>query len=140
MVRFLLPLMLLALLPGCKQKQYTPKNHKGSQIVAGSSGGVTGMLKEYILLDNGQLFLSKGLKGEWKAIGKLKRTVARDLFKKAEALDLGGKRFSHPGNMTYYLMLKDPSRTYEVKWGEAGLAPPDGIESFYNELITAFNR
>ena len=141
MIRFLVPILcLLPILFGCKHTRYTPKNHTGSQLVAGSSGGVTGMMKEFVLLDNGQLFLSNGLTGEWKEVRTLKRSAVRDLFRKAEALNLGSKRFNHPGNMTWYLALKDPSRTYEVRWGESGTTPPEGVESFYKELITAFNH
>ena len=141
MIRLLLPLLIfLMLLTGCKHAQFTPKTHKGAQLIAGSSGGVTGMLKEYVVLDNGQVFISKGIKGEWKETFSLKRSVTRDLFRKADALNLGSKRFNHPGNMTYYLALKNPSRSYELKWGEAGTNPPEGVEALYQEIITLVNH
>ena len=82
-------LFFLPLLFSCKQAQFTPKNYKGYQLVAGTSGGVTGMMKEYVLLGNGQLFLSKGLKGEWKEVRKLKKSKTKDIFNKAEELGLG---------------------------------------------------
>ena len=133
-------LCCLPLLIACKAAHYTPKNYKGTQIVAGTSGGVTGMMKEYVLLDNGQLFLSKGLTGEWKALKTLKKSQTRELFEQADMLGLRTLKFRHPGNMTYYLVLKDPSRSNEIKWGESGIAPPEGINEFYNHLVSTFSH
>jgi hypothetical protein len=123
---------------GCKATHYTPKTYRKTQIIAGSSGGVTGVMKEYVLLDNGQLFLGKGISGDWRELKKLKHSTTKDIFEKAESLGIRGMKYNHPGNMTYYLILKDPSRTYQVKWGETGVAPPDGIAEFYNYLLSVF--
>jgi hypothetical protein len=131
-------LFILPLLFSCKSTQYTPKNYNGAQLVIGSSGGVTGMMKEYVLLDNGQLFLSKGLNGEWKEFSKLKKTKTREIFSSAAELGLGTLKFKHPGNVTYYLTLKQPPRSNEIKWGEPGVPPPDGIIAFYSYLISLF--
>ncbi|MEI7895847.1 MAG: hypothetical protein WCJ26_02330 [bacterium] len=129
---------LLPLLLSCKPALVTPKNHKGSQIVVGSSGGVSGMLKEYVLLDNGSLFLSKGLKGEWKEIRNLKRSQSKEIFQKAAELGLDTIKFRHPGNMTYYLKFKQPHKSGEITWGESGVPPPQSINAFYQYLISIF--
>jgi len=138
MKQLLTILCIFPLLIACKPTRYTPKNYKGDQIIVGSSGGVTGMLKEYILLDNGHLFLSKGITGEWKEVKKLKKSKTKEIFNKATALGIGTLKFKHPGNMTYYITLKTPSRTNEIKWGESGISPPEGISSFYDFLIALF--
>jgi hypothetical protein len=135
---YLTILCILPVLFSCKPTQFTPKNHKGDQLLVGSSGGVTGMLKEFVLLDNGQLFVSNGLKGEWKEVRKLKKSKTKEIFEKATALGLGTLKFKHPGNMTYYLLLKQPPRSNEIKWGESGVEPPDGISAFYEYLIALF--
>ena len=129
---------IVPLLVACKSSNFTPKTYKGAQLVIGSSGGVTGMMKEYILLDNSQLFLSKGLKGEWKPVKNLKKSQTKEIFKKAEELGLGTLKFKHPGNMTYYFILKHPPRSNETKWGESGIVPPEGITAFYNYLLSLF--
>jgi hypothetical protein len=131
-------LCILPLFFACKSTHFTPKNYKGPQLVIGSSGGVTGMMKEYILLDNGQVFLSKGLSGEWKEIKKLKKSDTREIFDKASELGLGTVKFKHPGNLTYYFILKQPPRSNEIKWGESGISPPDGISTFYDYLTSLF--
>jgi hypothetical protein len=136
-------LTLLALLPAlfaCKTTHYTPKTYTGQQITAGTSGGVTGMIKEYVIFDNGQLFVSKGLKEEWKALPKLKRSQTREIFSMAEELDLINVKFNHPGNMTFYLILKQPPSTREIKWGETGMAPPDEVKAFYDFLMKLYQH
>ena len=131
-------LCILPLLISCKSTHFTPKNYKERQLAVGSSGGVTGMLKEYVLLDNGQLFLSKGLNGEWKEMAELKKSKTKEIFTKAGELKIASLKFNHPGNMTYYLILKQPPRSNEVKWGETGVVPPDGISAFYDYLLSIF--
>ena len=131
-------LCTITLFFSCKSTQFTPKNYKGDQLVVGSSGGVTGMLKEFVLLDNGQLFVSNGLKGEWKEVRQLKKSKTKEIFGKATELELGTLKFKHPGNMTYYLALKRPPRSNEIRWGESGVPPPDGVRAFYDYLIALF--
>jgi hypothetical protein len=131
-------LCILSLLSACKSTHFTPKTYKGNQIVAGSSGGVTGMMKEYILLDNNQLFLSNGIKGEYREMEPLKKSKTKEIFKRASSLGLGTMNFRHPGNMTYYLILKQPPRSNEVKWGESGISPPEEISKFYDYLLSYF--
>ena len=131
-------LCLLPFLFSCKPTHLTPKNYKGTQIVIGSSGGVTGMMKEYILLDNGQLFLSKGLTCEWREVQHLKKSKTKEIFKKVAELGLGTLKFKHPGNLTRYLIVKQPPRFNEIKWGESGILPPQGIGEFYDYLMAFF--
>jgi len=129
---------LIPFLFACKSTHFTPKDYKGDQIIAGTSGGVTGMMKEYVILGNGQLYMSNGLKGEWKEHNRLKRSEVKKLFSRAAGLGLANMKFRHPGNMTYYLIVKQPPRSNEIKWGESGITPPDGITEFYNYLISLF--
>jgi hypothetical protein len=131
-------LCILPILISCKSTHFTPKNYTRDQIVVGSSGGVTGMMKEYVLLDNCQLFLNKGITGEWRELGNLKKSTTKNVFKKAAELGLGSMNFKHPGNMTYYLILKKPPRSNEIKWGESGIPPPDGLREFYDYLLAIF--
>ncbi len=122
----------------CTPTRFTPANYQGHQIAFGSSGGVAGFMKEYNVLDNGQVFLSKGMSGEWKELEKLKKSTTREIFNKSEALGLSTMKFSHPGNMTYHLTVKQPSQSNEIQWGESGITPPDGIAEFYAYLISLF--
>lgn len=107
-------------------------------LVIGSSGGVTGMIREYALLDNGDLFVSKGLEGEWKFLRKLKHSLVKPLFEEAESLALMSYRFNHPGNMTYYIVYKADKRKNTIKWGETGTEIRPEVKQFYDKLIATF--
>lgn len=138
-MRIILSLLsLLTLLFACKSTTFTPKNYTGQQLIAGSRGGVTGMMKEYALFDNGQVFLSKGINGSWKEMKTLKKSKTREIFNKADELGISTLKINHPGNMTYYLIMKDPSRSNEIKWGESGFTPPEGVTAFYNYLMSIY--
>jgi hypothetical protein len=139
MIRFSALLCLFTFFVSCKTTHYTPKTYTGSQLVAGSSGGVTGTISEYILFENGQLFRSQGINGEFKEKKKLKKGETGKIFKRSEELGLGTLKFDHPGNMTYYISLRDTKKTHTVKWGETGVAPPPGVKEFYDYLMSALN-
>jgi hypothetical protein len=136
MMRILSVLCLLSLLFSCKSTHYTPKTYKAAQLTIGSSGGVSGTIREYILLDNGQLFMSKGINGELKELRKIGKGETARIFKKADELGIGTLKFNHPGNMTYSLTLKKSSGTNAVSWGESGIPAPTGIKEFYDYLVS----
>lgn len=136
--RILIFLPIMILLFSCKSTQYTPKNYRETQLIVGSSGGVSGMIREYCLLDNGQIFVSKGIAGDWKALKYVKSSKVRSFVSRAKDLGLDTLHFNHPGNMTYYFVYKSGKRTNEVKWGEADKPIPANIKVFYQEIIQAF--
>ena len=138
MMRILSFFCILASLYSCKSVHYNPKNYKAIQLTIGSSGGVTGTIKEFTLLDNGYLFLSKGVTGEMKEQKIIRRSETHRIFQKAEDLGLGKLKFNHPGNMTYYIILKKPKVTSTIKWGESGISAPAGIKEFYDQLLSVF--
>ncbi len=131
-------LCVLMIVFSCKSTHYTPKNYTDIQLIAGTSGGVSGMIREYSLLDNGQLFQTKGITDEWKELPRLKKSLTRDIFTRATDLDLETIKFNHPGNMTYYLTLKRPSRSNTIKWGEPGAPTPEDIKAFYDFLMKIY--
>ena len=138
MVKLFSVACILLLSASCHSTHYTPKTYKSIQLTVGTSGGVTGTIKEYTLFDNGQFFTNQGITGEIKEHPKIDRGETHRIFKKAGELGIGTLKFSHPGNITYYMILKQPSRSNVIKWGEAGVAPPEGIKEFYGYLLSVF--
>jgi hypothetical protein len=137
MMKALSIVCILALSFSCKSTHYTPRTYRSAQITVGSSGGVTGSIKEFTLLDNGQLFVSKGVTGEIKEMKAVGRSETNRIFKRAEEAGLATLKFNHPGNMTYFLILRNPSKSNAIKWGESGISPPPGSKgilrlSFYS--------
>ena len=136
MLKFISALLLIFCLFSCKPAHFTPGNYKSAQLKFGSRGGVTGVFKEYTLLENGQLFLSRGVGKELKELSRRDKRKTRRIFRTAGELNLGTLKFSHPGNVTFYLVLKNPKKTNEISWGDPGFPPPPGIKEFYDYLLT----
>ncbi|MCX6277633.1 MAG: hypothetical protein NT004_06025 [Bacteroidetes bacterium] len=136
--RILIILSISILLFSCKSTQYTPKNYRETQLIVGSGGGVSGMIREYCLLDNGQIFVSKGIAGDWKALKYVKSSKVRSFVNRAKDLGLDTIHFNHPGNMTYYFVYKSGKRSNEIKWGQTDKAIPVNINELYKEIIKAF--
>ena len=128
-------LLLIFCLFSCKPTHFTPGNYKSAQLKFGSRGGVTGVFKEFTLLENGQLFLSRGVGKEVKELTRRNRGETNRIFRTAAELSLGTLKFSHPGNVTSYLVLKNPKKTNEISWGDPGFPPPAGIKEFYDHLL-----
>jgi hypothetical protein len=138
MYRIIPAVFILILAISCKTNQYSPINYPHEQLIIGSSGGVTGAIKEYALLGNGQLFRNKGISGEWKMLKDVKGKDARNFFNTAKSLGLDTMKFNHPGNMTYYFIYKKSKKANEVRWGDANFPIPSGIQDFYQKLTTRF--
>ena len=128
-------LIVLSLLISCKSSHYTPTSYHDRQLIIGSGGGVTGAIKEYAVFENGQLFINKGVKGDWRELKSVSGRTVRKIFSKAESLGLDELKFNHPGNMSYYLIYKNGKKSNEVKWGDANNQVPPEIAAFYQELI-----
>ena len=127
--------LFLPFLLSCKPAHYTPATYKSTQLRFGSSGAVTGVIREYILFDDGRLFLSRGDGGVARELLKRSSGETRRIFRKTDELGLATMKFSHPGNISFYLVIKTPKKTNIIKWGETGVDPPAGIKEFYAGLI-----
>jgi hypothetical protein len=138
MIKTVTFLLLTILIFSCKSTNYNPATYKGDQIVTGSSGGVTGAIREYALFENGQLFVCKGISGDWKALKNVKGSKVRAFFNKAKEIGLDTLHFNHPGNMTYFMIYKSQGQSNEVKWGKSDNPAPRNIQAFYQELISGF--
>ena len=96
------------------------------------------MIREYSLMDNGQIFVSKGITGEWKQLRNVKGSKVRGFINRAKDLGLDTLHFNYPGNMTYYFIYKSHKKANEIKWGQGDKPIPADIGSFYQEILNAF--
>ena len=95
---------------------------------------MTGEIKQYILLENGQLFRSSSLSKEMVELEKIDRKQAESLFKMIEGLD--GIAFDQPGNRYYFITRLSSGAEKKWVWGSADqTAPPPEIQELYNSLI-----
>jgi hypothetical protein len=135
---FLLSALLLIYTIGCRVQRDTPETYTGRQLIFGNGGGFTGATAAYILLDNGQLFsVHPGTRTHtetYTALKKVPRTITRQLFAKADDLQLDKAEFSYPGNIYYFIGLKTNNATHRITWGHPGHQAPTEAENLYHQL------
>jgi hypothetical protein len=134
-------MLLFVYSSGCRAQRATPDTYTGRQLIFGNGGGFSGAESTYVLLDNGQLFsveTDKATRQEkYKPLKQLSLTITRQLFSKAEALQLEQLAFSHPGNMYYFIGLQENNTTHRATWGHPSYSAPAKAEILYHQLIAS---
>lgn len=119
-------------LNSCKSNKYTPESPSQASITFGSGGGFTGAVTEYLLCDNGQMFMHNSLEKDWERLENTSKSEARDLFARAMQLDWKSINLNDPGNYSYFIRLKNQETDKKIVWGNS--AAPENIQLLYTEL------
>ena len=117
----------------CTPKNYTPVDYPKSQITFGNGGGITGMVKEYTLLENGAIFTKANVGAEYEAFKKVDSKVVKQLFNNIEFLNLEDVQLNEPGNRYYFIQLKGKDLDHNITWGGSKDVPRQ-VKTFYNIL------
>lgn len=108
----------MVLFGGCKSsspvKQY--ETYKGAKLILGSGGGFTGEYKEYIILENGDVFKRSTFDDKLVYLGKLKKNDALQLFENFATLGLQNKSLNLPGNMNKYIKYVKDDNEHVLQW------------------------
>ncbi|RMG86089.1 MAG: hypothetical protein D6714_04770 [Bacteroidetes bacterium] len=119
----------------CKSQKYTPETFPERQIIFGEGGGFSGVVTEYILLENGQLFKHSSLKpGEYEPLKRLKKKATKAIFDRLAELRLHKFDIDHPGNLYYFIRITDPEIDHTITWGAADYVLREEIMDFYKSL------
>ena len=126
--------IFILILYGCKAQQYSIDDLPEKQLIFGNGGGMSGMVKTYTLLENGQLFMNNSLTKESTEIGILKKKECKAVFKKLAGLKLREVEFDHPGNRYYFLEDYTDGEACRITWGKEGYEVASEIKNLYNQL------
>jgi hypothetical protein len=119
----------------CKTVKYTTDNLPAKRLMFGEGGGFSGEVKEYILLENGQIFTRTSFTTISAELPKVPKKTAMKMFEQTEALKIKELEFIKPGNRYFYIQINSDSTTsHRVVWGSAKDTVPTAIESFYTDL------
>ena len=129
---FLSILVSVASFLGCKTTHYTLNDLPEARITFGSSGGFAGTVTEYMLLDNGQLFIKKNNAPTYTELVAIPKRLAKKAFKVSKALKLEAITSGEPGNMNHFIGLKGKDYDKQVSWSS-------GQEFVRKDLQEAFN-
>lgn len=124
-------LIMALALSACKT--YQANQLPATQLRFGSGGGFTGAVTEYVLLENGQIFVRESLNGDYQPLGKVKKERAKALYQTWETSGLAKKTFEHPGNMYYFVTMAKDGEEHRLSWGSHNHPAGDELKAFYKE-------
>lgn len=126
--------LLLSCLSSCKTTSYPFHDYPDKKIIIGQSGGFTGAMSKYFLLEDGRLFKAEGKDAVTELISLDKR-LTKQLFDSYENLKFNKLTLHDPGNMSYFIGMrtKDEDKRL-IKWGGGQVEPSPVLLKYYNNL------
>jgi len=123
----------------CHHKVYSLQNLPKNFIEIGSYGGFTGMQESYFLMPNGQRFFNNNMPGDTNfnnaiELEKTETKAFKKVLKTLEKLDLEELNLNEPGNMNYFIRLKEKKEEEMVLWSNMDSAPTE-LVTFYKNTI-----
>jgi hypothetical protein len=135
MMKYLLFAGLVVLFFAACAKKFKADSLPTKQLVFGTGGGVAGVEKRFILLENGQLFLQRGMAAPEEQ-PKLPKKTAKALYKKLAETEMP-RGLELPIKNTYQF-IECPVDTTMVRLAWSGSAPeglPPAAAALYEELM-----
>jgi len=121
----------------CKPTEaYTPETFNKRKIMFGAGGGFTGAVKDYCLLENGQLFgrSSYPTPTGWQAVDTLEKSQVKQYFNQIESLNLLKVKHERSGNWSYFISIENGDKKHTITWCAEAPVPQNSVVSFYNIL------
>lgn len=118
----------------CKTTTYTSDNLPEKQLFFGSGGGFTGMVNEYLMLENGQMFKVPS-PGIYEDMDKVKRKKAEAIYQDYKTLGFEDLIFNQPGNVYYFIRMVDGETENYISWSDQRPLPEVKMMEFYELLV-----
>lgn len=116
-MRFLPLLLLLFLFVSCSTNRYTnPTIYPDARINFGNGGGFSGMVTEYVLLDNGQLLKKLTQVDSFEMVTTIDKNQTTQLFENYKFLNIGSLQYNQPGNMYRFLRFEHQDTKHQIIW------------------------
>ena len=132
---FFLVTIIVCLGFACTPTRYTPLDFPDAQIRFGSGGGFTGVITEYVLLENGQLFKKVSTSDDYEVLPKLKKNRTKQIFNNYHFLNLQTIEFNQPGNLYHFIQFKNKNEEHRITWGDNHM--PDQNVKLFNTTLQA---
>lgn len=104
------------------------------QLIWGSGGGFTGVVNQYILLENGQLFFVDGLKNTTSPCTKQSKKSAEAFFATCDSMGIADMKMHQPGNLYYFITHKSAKSENTLTWGAMDAEVDEQLKALYNDL------
>ncbi len=141
----LLAVITIMILSGCARQQRSggpasgsPVDYAGATLAVGKGGGFAGTVREYRLLDLGELFVKEANADTFQFVKKKNPRKAKRWFARLQTMDFAKMDYHKPGNVYQYISLKMDSTTHRVTWSGGDPDMPAGVADFYNDFMKAW--
>jgi hypothetical protein len=125
----------ITLLMSCKSHQYTFKKMPTTQLIFGSGGGFTGMITEYLLLENGQFFQVDTYTQEKIEIKHARKSRTEKMFNALDKIDILKVECNMPGNIYYFIRYKTDAIDHCLTWGDPAANIDEAIKKYHADLM-----
>jgi hypothetical protein len=125
---------MLFLLSNCAKKTYTATTLPPDQLSFGEGGGFTGAVKEYCLLKNGQIFQKKSFTQNLTPYKRVKKKVAKKLFKTCDKIGIEKINLNHPGDKYFFIEWHADTIKHRIIWGGQGKKASKELSNLYLAL------
>lgn len=116
-------------------KYANPLDYTRKQLIFGSGGGFANQVNEYRLLENKRLYARKNNDSTFTSLGRQKAKIVKTFFKESDVLFQEKMTFNEPGNMYYFVRLKQQNQTQSVVWGRPNSEAPEKIKELHKLLM-----
>lgn len=130
-------LVVIVIASSCKTTKYTPTDFPNEQITFGSGGGFSGLVTDYTLLSNGQLFKRSSTDNIFVELKKVKKDAAAQSFKNYRFLGIDKLSSDAPGNLYYFIQYKGKdNKEHKLVWSN-GQSPTEEKLKLYYSLLSS---
>lgn len=137
-MKIILPTALLLIacifLASCASNKYTSETLPTSYLTFGSGGGIAGLVTEYLLCENGQLFRKSPGKKDFQVV-KTKKSLGKSLYAQISQLPIKEIKHEKPGNRYFFISLLEETQAHNITWGDENPLKNEAVSKFYNELM-----
>lgn len=144
-ISLLLTVLAIITLSGCSRQQQSgglatndPSDYAGTTLTVGKGGGFAGTVREYRLLDSGELFVKEANEQDFQFLKKKNLRQTKRWFARLQTIDFATMDYNKPGNVYQFIDLKSDSTVHRVTWSGGNPAVPVGLADFYNDFMKAW--
>ena len=139
-MRFLPPILLVSfafMAWACTTTRYQhPNDYPDARLTFGNGGGFSGMVTEYVLLDNGQLLKKLSRQDSFEIIKTIDKRQTKQIFANYDFLNIGDIKYNQPGNVYSFIRYEYQEAKHEILWGNHQYPPEENnLKIFHQTLI-----
>jgi hypothetical protein len=127
---------LLILLISCAQPRKITVDDTANSVTFGKTGGFTNIPMEYALQNTRRIFEIAA--DTAKQVNRISRKEMKEIMAGLDSMDFKNLTLNEPGNMTYFLHVKNESWQNRVQWSDN--TDNEQVKNMYKLLLKTINK